>query len=197
MLWVKWLVGLEPRPLRQAKYGHCAAQQFCLIFARELCCAAIGGNIFKYLFLKGKSGVPSAQNVALCASGILLCVQRGIETRPLAVGRNSRLLGPWPISTSAACRVSAASRVGSPASRVRFRRIQLKKSEYRLGPRFQRRGCGFQNADAGGLIIPLRLDGARSLGPRQGAGADFAPAPCRGMPCIAEPPKLMRRARAP
>jgi hypothetical protein len=34
MGWVNWLVGLEPGSLRQAKYGHCATQQFCIIFDR-------------------------------------------------------------------------------------------------------------------------------------------------------------------
>jgi hypothetical protein len=48
---VKWLFDLEPTPLRQAQYGHCAAQQICLIFAPELFAAAVVGNIVKALFL--------------------------------------------------------------------------------------------------------------------------------------------------
>jgi hypothetical protein len=51
MGWVKRLFGLEPGSLRQAKYGHCATQQFCLIFARELIAAAVVGIIVKALFL--------------------------------------------------------------------------------------------------------------------------------------------------
>src|ERR1700688_3208534 len=58
MGWVKWLVDLEPPALRQAKYVHCATQQFRLIFARELVAAAVAGNIIKLLFLKRKIRSP-------------------------------------------------------------------------------------------------------------------------------------------
>jgi hypothetical protein len=55
MGWVKRLVDLEPPALRQAKYVHCATQQFCLIFAQELVAAAVKGKICKLLVLKMKS----------------------------------------------------------------------------------------------------------------------------------------------
>jgi hypothetical protein len=55
MGWVKRLVDLEPTALRQAKYVHCATQQFCIIFAPELVTGAIAGNIRKYLFQNGNS----------------------------------------------------------------------------------------------------------------------------------------------
>ena len=40
--------------------------------------------------------------------------------------------------------------------------ILLKKSEYRLGPIFSAPWVRFSNADVGGLIIPLRLNGTSS-----------------------------------
>jgi hypothetical protein len=50
MGWVKRLVYLEPMALRQAEYVHCAAQQFCIIFVRELVAAVVTGNMRKLLF---------------------------------------------------------------------------------------------------------------------------------------------------
>ena len=40
--------------------------------------------------------------------------------------------------------------------------ILLKKSEYRLGPIFSAPWARFSDADAGGLVIRLRLNGASS-----------------------------------
>jgi hypothetical protein len=40
--------------------------------------------------------------------------------------------------------------------------ILLKKSEYRLGPIFSASWARSSDADAGGLVIHLRLNGARS-----------------------------------
>jgi hypothetical protein len=48
---VKRLVVLEPAALRQAEYVHCAAQQFCIIFALELSSARNLGSAAKHLFL--------------------------------------------------------------------------------------------------------------------------------------------------
>jgi hypothetical protein len=45
---------------------------------------------------------------------------------------------------------------------VPFRPILLKKSEYRPDPIFSAPCVRFSNSDAGGLIIPLRLNGASS-----------------------------------
>jgi hypothetical protein len=50
MGWVKRLVDLEPTALRQAKYVHCATQQFRIIFVLELIAAAAAGNSCKLLF---------------------------------------------------------------------------------------------------------------------------------------------------
>jgi hypothetical protein len=52
MGWVKRLVVLEPIALRQGKYVHCAAQQFCLIFAPELYAAPDLGKSISYCFSK-------------------------------------------------------------------------------------------------------------------------------------------------
>jgi hypothetical protein len=46
---VSRLVCLEPFALRQAKYGHCAAQQFCSTFAQRVNAAAIMGGGGKQL----------------------------------------------------------------------------------------------------------------------------------------------------
>jgi hypothetical protein len=54
MGWVKWLDYLEPMALKQAEYVHCATQQFCIIFVRELGAAAVTGKIRKLLFLNIK-----------------------------------------------------------------------------------------------------------------------------------------------
>jgi hypothetical protein len=45
---------------------------------------------------------------------------------------------------------------------VREGPILLKKSEYRLGPIFSAPWARFSDADAGGLVIYLRLNGASS-----------------------------------
>jgi hypothetical protein len=44
----------------------------------------------------------------------------------------------------------------------RYGPILLKKSDYRLGPIFSTPWVRFSNADAGDLIIPLRLNRASS-----------------------------------
>jgi hypothetical protein len=45
---------------------------------------------------------------------------------------------------------------------VSYGSILLKKSEYRLGPIFSAPWARFSDADAGGLVIRLRLNGASS-----------------------------------
>jgi hypothetical protein len=47
MGWVKRLVDLEPTALRQAKYGHCAAQRLCMIFALKIAAACDLSNLAK------------------------------------------------------------------------------------------------------------------------------------------------------
>jgi hypothetical protein len=74
MGWVKRLIVLEPIALRQGEYVHCAAQQFCLIFAPELGAAPDLGKIHKLLFFKVKNAVPAARvNDAMRNRDAALC----------------------------------------------------------------------------------------------------------------------------
>jgi hypothetical protein len=57
---------------------------------------------------------------------------------------------------------SRPSRASSKSGHVRCALILLKKSEYRLGPIFSALWARFSDADAGGLIIYVRLNGASS-----------------------------------
>jgi hypothetical protein len=79
------LVVLEPFALRQAKYGHCAAQQFCIIFALKIGAACDLCNLAKYLFFGVEWRFPRAAVNPICARGTLRCAQRESECRWLSV----------------------------------------------------------------------------------------------------------------
>jgi hypothetical protein len=84
MGWVNRLVVLEPVALRQGEYVHCAAQQFCLIFAPDLNAAPDRGRIHKRLFFNVKMRFPRRALRPLCAIGTLLCAERESKTaRPI------------------------------------------------------------------------------------------------------------------
>jgi hypothetical protein len=76
MGWVNRLVVLEPGSLRQAKFVHCAAQQFRLIFAPELYAAPHLSKFIKLLFSIAKNTALRPRVKAICAIGMLPCAER-------------------------------------------------------------------------------------------------------------------------